>query len=327
MTYIGWKHLAACVVFTFITARYAHAETAEVIMLPADITYAGNVLNPGQRIGAIEFRGAWTLASANPAFGGLSTIGWTKDRNLLALSDKGSMVLLPIGGKNLASVTRIQAVIEPLLDAQGKPLAGSADDSESIVVYQDNTALISFERQHRIERYSLATRRPSSALPLPDELVKSLEFNGGFEAITELPSGSVLAFAEGGRDEKGYVRGWLIDKKGGVQQVAYELAWNFSLSDIAVLPNGDVLAIERGVGASGMKCTPRRIRSADIRPGQVIKGEALISLDGRSGIGNTEGVAVSAMADGTTRILLMSDNNFSANTKTMLTEWHYRPAP
>jgi hypothetical protein len=64
----------------------------------------------------------------------------------------------------------------------------------------------------------------------------------------------------------------------------------------------------------------KRVRAADVRPGAHMEGELLLESSG-SDIDNMEAVAVHKGPDGSTRIALVSDNNFNDWERSLLLEF------
>ena len=79
-----------------------------------------------------------------------------------------------------------------------------------------DTAYVSFERHHRIDRYPFDAERfgsPIASVPLPAG-TKRMSRNIGLEAITLMHvgplKGTLIAFAESLTDANGNLQGWLI---------------------------------------------------------------------------------------------------------------------
>ena len=76
-----------------------------------------------------------------------------------------------------------------------------------------DTAYVSFERHHRINRYPFDAERFTASVPLPAG-TKRMSRNIGLEAITLMHvgplKGTLIAFAESLTDANGNLQGWLI---------------------------------------------------------------------------------------------------------------------
>ena len=128
------------------------------------------------------------------------------------------------------------------------------------------TAYVSFERDHRIERYPFGAQKfgpPTGALPLPPG-TKQMRPNSGLEAIALLRAGplkgTLVAFSESLTDSKGDLQGWLI---GGPTPGPFTLKRleGFDVTDAAPTPDGGLFVLERRFRYSeGIKMRIRRIR-------------------------------------------------------------------
>ena len=86
------------------------------------------------------------------------------------------------------------------------------------------------------------------------------------------------------------------------------------------MPNGDLLVLERGVSLLAFQMRLVRIPAAEVKAGAHMKGEVLLHTAGGE-IDNMEALAVHSAPDGTTRITLVSDNNFNDWERNLLLEF------
>jgi hypothetical protein len=97
---------------------------------------------------------------------------------------------------------------------------------------------------------------------------------------------------------------------------------NYDVSDAALMPNGDLLLLERHFSLlRGISVRIRRVLQRDIRPGAVVDGAILIEADLGYQLDNMEGIAVHRSPSGETIITLVSDDNFSALQRTLLLQF------
>jgi hypothetical protein len=289
---------------------------------------------PGRKeFGKLVWRGGINLFAKSRFFGGYSgLIVDPSGRSLLAISDAGTWLRADIDydGRKLKGLSG--ASIGPVLGKDGRPLASDAmRDSEGIALADGDTskgtAFVSFERNHRIERYPFTPERfgpPSGGFRLPAE-AKRMSANRGIEAIAPIRSGrlkgTVVAFGERLPDKNGNLRGWLI---GGPTPgaIALKSIGGFDVTDAAVLPDGGLVLLERRFRYSeGIKMRIRRIAAQDLKPGAVISGEVLLEAWDNLNIDNMEGIAVHRSAQGETILTLISDDNFSALQRTLLMQF------
>ncbi len=208
----------------------------------------------------------------------------------------------------------------------GRRLTGRDVDAESLTLLDGTlargTVLISFERNHRIGRFPVSDRGiepPTGYLKMPSDNRQVVAFNKGIEAVGVLRGGplggSVIAFAEEGYDEKRNHTGWIWP--GGLggepQRLGLTNIGDFAVTDVASLPDGSVIVLERKFRwLEGVRMRLRVIRAGLVKPGALLEGETLIEADLGSEIDNMEGLALSRDQRGQTIITLISDNNYNA---------------
>ena len=275
------------------------------------------------RFGKLEWLGTLRLTSPSPNFGGYSGLVLDKTgTRLLAVSDKG----LWLG----ATITYRAGKMEKLTGGKvgilhgidKKPLSRKfIADAESMVMEQPGsvtgTAYVSFERKHRIAVYPVTKNgfgTPRRHLALPAR-VKSVDPNKGIEGITILRAGplkgALLAFTEEYLDDQGDHVGWLI---GGPKpgMVTFKRRGGFAITDLASLPDGDVIVLERRFRFSdGVKMRLRRIKLEDIKAGEKLDGDVLLKTDDLREIDNMEALAVHRDGQGRNILTILSDNNFN----------------
>jgi hypothetical protein len=216
------------------------------------------------------------------------------------------------------------AEVAPMLDARGQPLEGRAADAEGLTVAPGNRfggdVLVSFEHQHRVDRYPFGTRgflaRPGPVL-LP-AAVKQSPANGGMEAITTLADGSLLILTELYADEEGHLHGWLL-RGDRFDDLRLERTDLFAASDLATLPGGDAVVLERLFYPRLARAARlRRIPAAAIRPGALLKGTELATLSKGFTVDNMEALAVRVDEKGKVFLYLASDDSGSPSQRTLL---------
>ena len=275
------------------------------------------------RFGKLEWLGTLALSSTSKNFGGYSGLVLDKTGTaLLAISDKGTWLSARLSYRDGKIVKLNEAKIGSLPGRGNKPLASKYySDSESIVMAHrgsvTGTAYVSFERRHRIDVYPVTRTgfaSPKRSLKLPAR-TKSIESNKGIEAIAILRTGplkgAVLAFTEDTLDSQDNHIGWLI---GGPApgMVTLRQHGGLSITDLASLPGGDIIVLERRFRFSeGVKMRLRRIALSDVRAGATLDGEVLLEADSLQEIDNMEGLTVHRDARGRTILTLISDNNFN----------------
>ncbi|KAK3261504.1 hypothetical protein CYMTET_29587 [Cymbomonas tetramitiformis] len=291
--------------------------------------------------GELKYCGGLQLSSGNSAFGGLSgVILLHNGSRLLAVEDVGRWFSATLHYTKDGHLNNLSdALLGPLLDAEGDSLIGKElGDAESIIASghtDDLDFLISFERRHRIWRYHLegGGSGPMHALAQPvanvtDYILQAgCEENGGMEAIALLADGGLLVFCEKpppSTDAIHVVPGWVFDvQQGEAPQKLFldckEDGWY--PTDLATLPGGDVLVLQRFYSrAKGSAMRLRRLKQEDICDGVTLEGKLIAEFSAADGfaIDNMEGAAVFVHDTWGTRLLIVSDDNFSPSQQTVL---------
>ena len=269
--------------------------------------------------GSLEFRGGLELSADSPDFGGISGLSVATDgQAFVAASDAGLWVtgrFVETDG-HLSGVEN--AAIGPILGMSGKTLAAMGRaDTESLGL-ADGKAYVGIEGVNEIWSFPFGQDgmlARGHKEPVPPGIL-TLPGNSGLEALTLAPAGSALAGAivaisERSGAEDAPTKGFII---GGPLAGEFLLKRTppYDITDIAFLPGGDLLVLERRASlADGFGMRLRRISGADIRPGAVLDGPVLLEAGRESQIDNMEALSVSGGAKGETILTLMSDDNYS----------------
>lgn len=291
-----------------------------------------------ETVGPLVYRGGLYLHARNQDFGGFSGLVVSEDgARVLAISDKGNWWTgkLDYNDGRLSNFTG--ARMTAMRGANGEAYKAKDDgDCESVTSASTEHPLagpfyVGFERKHRIalypNPYTLDGLSDVKAVPTPVNVpaaVTTQPANGGIEALTLLDADTLLAFSEQKVDANGYIAGWLISAH-GVSGKQFGDIWlkplaDFRPSDMALLPDGDVLVLERKFSLStGAAMQLRRLARAEIKPGARLEGIVIARLDVSYSIDNMEGLAVRKdAATGETLIYLISDDNFNGLQRTVL---------
>jgi hypothetical protein len=275
------------------------------------------------RVGALTFLSGLVLESPDPGFGGLSglsVVGGGDELDLRAVTDQGdgfSARLVTSGRRMVALQT---AALAPLMGEDGRPLTGKAfADAESMALRRDGTFLVGFERRHRILSYGSGLAGPARSVDIPPRL-REAPSNGGIEALAQWPDGRLLVITESMPAPDGLTAAFLQQDGRWSTLEWTPSAPGFEPADATVLPNGDLLVLERFWSAlSPLNIRSRivRVEGASVRPGARLRGQLLAEMGSPLIAENFEGIS----ALGTPRssqIFLVSDNNFSRAFRTVL---------
>lgn len=284
------------------------------------------------RFGALEFVGGLELSSPEPLFGAWSGIRFLPDgEHFLGVLDTGHWISGRItrdGAGRLGGLADV--TIAPMLDVNGASNRRKRSvDAESLAI-RGGDVFVGYEQMHRVSGYrplsSIETARPfAMALPLPIP-VRELRSNGGLETLAlSLPSsplsGALVAVAEKSYDGNGHLFAGILDGplEGAFRVVAHD---GFDVTDGAFLPDGDLLLLERRFSlATGVALRMRRIAGESIKPGAVVDGSIILEAGMDEEIDNMEGLDVVVAPDGSTRVILVSDDNHSILQRTLMLEF------
>jgi hypothetical protein len=279
-----------------------------------------NEKDPAQiAVGKLTYRGGAVLKSPDHRFGGFSGLAVAADgARLIAVSDHGlrleAKILYSPDGR-LAGLA--EADLGSLAGEDGRSLRSAAErDAEALAVGPSGEIIVAFERDHRLLRYRPGVLVPER-IPAPEELANA-PANGGIEGLTFLEDGRLFAIAEELiRGERAV--GW-VSNADGWSPLTYALSDGFVVTDLATLPGGDVLVLERRYALRiGVAVRVRRIAKGAIAPGAELAGELLAELRPPLSLDNMEGISARRdPASGKTLIYLISDDNFSVAQRTLL---------
>jgi hypothetical protein len=267
-------------------------------------------------VGKLIFRGGLTLQSQDDMFGGLSSITTTgPNQNVAFVSDRGQFASGRLAyDQDDRLLSLIGVIMEPMQNSKGAPLPRQyARDAEGMdTVYRDGVPVavrVSFENLTRVADFAVTDGRPGGPareIAIPEWLT-DLRTNKSLESICIAPpaspiAGSTLLLTEEALDENGNHRGHFLGQndKG---PVAYVNSPIVNPTDCAFLPNGDLLVLERGVALFSFVMNLRRVPAAEVRPGNLMRGELLLAAEGAE-IDNMESLMVHVTPGGETRILM-----------------------
>lgn len=254
---------------------------------------------------------------------GLSDLVVLPDGRMVSQSDEGDLVrgriVLDAAGR-LTGVA--EATFERLngLDGQALPTGKSESDAEGLALWPNGDLMISFERHHRIWVYP-AGGGPPHDVPHPDAPFPN---NQGMEALALDPADGPDAYRVGREDTR---ETWVCRLAGGCTK-SFSVpgvgeGWLTSARAMpgAVLPGGWVFLL-RDYNPLTQAVTVR-IRITDAA-GRTVDTHLIAAP---ATVDNFEGVSALANPDGSVRLYLVSDDNFSSRQRTLLLAFDWRPKP
>jgi hypothetical protein len=305
----------------------AHADFSPVVSLPITQFKVGSAENT---FGSLQFMGGLTTRSDDPLFGAISSIRFYPDgTHFLTVFDTGYWASGKIErGENGALKTISDVVITSMSDREGRSHAEKWRMDAEGLAFRDQQILVSFEQLHRVDIYpadSYATSKPVGSLPI---LIpkNQLRANGSLETLVVAPksgplAGAAVIIAEKSMNADGNLLAAVLEgPRKGI--FALKRLPPYSATDATFLPNGDLLVLERRFGISdGIGMRLRRIKADAIKPGETVDGEVLLEAGAGYQIDNMEGIDALTGPDGSTRIILISDDNHSFFQRTLFLEF------
>lgn len=265
------------------------------------------------RLGTAEVLSVHELRSGKRWFGGISGISYD-GRMVTAVNDVGHWLRFRMEVDETGRPVAFGDLqVAPLGGLDGSKRDGDAEEVRAT----PQGWIVSFERRHRLRRYGQdLSARPETLAP-PADFAEQPE-NGGVEAMTPLADGRLLLLSEDGMAASGLGLAW-IGKPGAWEQLSYRRAGSFRPTSAALLPNGDVLVLERSFSLlGGLACRLVRVPAAALRPGAVMEGRELFVLEPPLLLDNYESISVWPRRDGRLVAYIIADDNFSSMQATLL---------
>ncbi len=278
---------------------------------------------PGAHPSPLSYVGGLVLSSSDPRFGGLSGLEVSDDgTRLIAVTDTGHWVTASLFYRDGALAGLSDATIAPLRDPSKQSVAGSKrlGDAEALTRLPDGRLAVAFERIHRVWAYefdTLGDAAPAMPVAISPDLANA-ENNKGLEALAALPDGTLLAVTEATLTPQGDITGWRVGQK-GAGDVSIKRIHPFDLTDMAVLPSGDLLTLERRYSPLGGVGAQMRIVAAQSIDGDApLDGPIIYRSTAGQTVDNMEGIAVRQDEAGRIFVYVVSDDNFNPLQRTLL---------
>jgi hypothetical protein len=292
------------------------------------------LLTNATSFGPFTWRGGVDLTSPNDKFGGLSGLIMTnKCTALRAVSDAGRWVTATVTYADDVLSGLADAAIAPILDEKGRPPPSKRwGDAEAVAEGPNGKTIVGFESRTRIGAYDLKGKGMKATfqnLNLPKEIVRGPQ-NGELESIgyfaNDTLKGYYIAIAESNLDTQGYTKAWAWSDK---QRIAFSIRQleNYKITDLAILPNSDILLLQRSYGAMALPgMAISRFPASAIKAGKTVQPDTLLETRVPFyAIDNMEGLAV-CERNGELRVNILSDNNFNTDVqRTLLLQFAYTP--
>ncbi|NWH07718.1 MAG: esterase-like activity of phytase family protein [Alphaproteobacteria bacterium] len=291
-------------------------------------------------VGRIAFKGGLALKSDEPEFGGISGITVAPDgETFTAITDQGRWIsgTLTYGADGRLSGIAGVRIARMLTDADrgDSKVDQDAESLTSLKTEEERgSLLVGFEQRHRIGLYRFAAEGMAAKprimdVPAP---LGDAPLNNGLEALCALPDGRIIAVTEELLDKAGNTLGAILPPpgaRGAAATFSLTRDGDYSPTDLALLPEGDLMLLERRFSpATGVGMRLRRIATKDLEGSGPARGEVVAELNMTFAIDNMEGLSARADEEGRTLLYVVSDDNFNAPIqRTILLMFELTAAP
>ena len=277
-----------------------------------------------KRVGELEYQGGWMVHSDVPQFGGISSL-YVEENHFTALSDTGALASWALN----KSGQPVEARIKPLLKGCLNGLLKESRDSESMAHDPVSGKFwVGLESVSRICRYD-AGFKTFEAMRIPAQM-KNWPSNGGAESLVRLPDGRFISIAEDVPDGA-RARPILIfdrdptDPRVRVTQMVYDAPDDYSVSDMAQLPDGRLLVLNRDFTPPehGFSVIVSIIDPFVVKTGEHVKSHVIARFAPPLVTDNYEALAIT-VEHSTPMLWIMSDDNYMDFQRTYLLKFAFR---
>lgn len=287
-------------------------------------------LSGQDRIGRLVWRGGIEMNFDDPRFGGISAMEIDSGgRTITLLTDRGHRAELFLEYDRNADLSAAKLVdLEPVVGAVGRSIEDDRNsDIEAIARMPDGGWLVAFERNHRLLHYpaSFAPLRAAPRLLLTPPGLERARSNRGIEAATETADKKILLIAEDLVTSRAFNFAWLGNGADWTP-MSYTLFPPYKPTGAALLPNGDIVVVERRFTPPGdVGSRVAIIARRGLRPGAPIQTTELARIEKPFVTENFEAITARSAGRGQTLIYLASDNNFSDKQRNLLLMFEILP--
>ncbi len=237
----------------------------------------------------------------------------------VAVSDKGRIVegRLQRDRDGTGQITTIEITHQgPLRDGNGVPVSGRAIDAEGLTRLPDGSLLVSFEAEHRIDRYETADAA-ATQIENPRDF-RGLQNNSGLEALFSDPDGTVYAIPErSGRLDRPFP---VYRYRTGRWSIPFTIPRRPPFLPVGadIGPDGRLYLLERHF--HGFPGFSTRIRRFTIQGDTIVEDGTLFESSAGE-FDNLEGLSAWRAPDGTLVLTTISDDNNSIFQRTEFVEF------
>ncbi|WP_025050261.1 esterase-like activity of phytase family protein [Sulfitobacter noctilucae] len=256
----------------------------------------------------------WTLEE--DWFGGFSGMEVSPDGNALTLITDRSSVVRARLVREQGRLLGVQLLSQDTLKTEdGGRLRGTSRDSEGLAIGRDGQAYVSFEAHDKsVGALDLKTGRIT---PLPDHPdFAYFSINTGLEALAVHPDGRLFTLSEMPSDSSGTTP--LFKFRNGNWRISHRIPLPGPFRPVGADFDdaGRLYLLERTITPLGFRS---QIRRFDLNADPVVVETLLTTFP--AAFDNLEALSVWTDAAGTTRVIVISDDNFISLQTTQIVEF------
>jgi hypothetical protein len=260
------------------------------------------------RLGPFTLQGAWQILGDDEAIGNYSALGVLSDGHLATLSDRGT--LLTMTRPDRPGPWRVHSAAPlSLRTAYGQE---HSDGEAMVILPPDDDVLLIYESTPDMLRFSRDLRH-HRAITVP--ALAAWPQNQGPEASMILRDGRMVMLEEGydpwwdATGHQGLIFPGLPHSGAQPQRFRLVLPEGWRPTELANLPDGRLLLLERRFTLTGFRTALALIDPAAIRPGAVLRPRELARITDPRIRDNYEGMTVTREPDGSDAVWIISDSN------------------
>ncbi len=277
------------------------------------------------RLGDLDYIGGWIMRANVPQFGGISSLH-VVGNHFIGLSDTGALSDWHFDGRGQPHAAQIKPLPTGcLFDGQTKAMR----DSESMAFDAPSGKVwVGFEWVSRICRYDSGFTH-AEALTVVPQMARWSKVAGP-ESLLRLPDGRFLSIAEDTPEDKP-ARPMLVfdrdptDPRVQVTEMFYDAPDDYSPSDMAQLPDGRIVVLNRVFTPPGhlFRVIVSLMEPFAVKAGAHVKSRVLARFDPPVVNDNFEALAITT-EQGVPILWIMSDDNYMDFQRTFLLKFAFR---
>lgn len=279
------------------------------------------MLSAPAQAASLEFLSELTLTHEDRLFGGLSSLELSEDgTEALMTSDQGVFVTARIARAEDQLKALEDVEIQRIIGKHAKAVTPFRRDAEGLAVADDGRVFVSFEGWHVVMDFE-RTDVQGFNLSRP-KLMRGLARNSGMEALAIDAEGTLVAIPERSGDlNRPFPVFRLRDGEWDTKLTVSR--WDGFLPVGADFgPDGRLYLLERKfLGFWGFASRVRSYRMGE----DALEDEQLLLRTAAGRHQNLEGIAVWTAPDGTLRVTMVGDDNFSSWLRSELVEYQLIP--